>query len=80
MSILSVGSGPYTNSKDWKNWVTLHGYAKGVEADILEMGEAIGVRCNNSFQVLARGVGRGGLVDSGVRRVKEARKGVTSRV
>lgn len=35
---LSAGSGPYANSKDWKNWVDLHGDVKGVEADIIDVG------------------------------------------
>ncbi|MCI89974.1 hypothetical protein A2U01_0111263, partial [Trifolium medium] len=52
---------------------------KEVEADILEVGEAIGVRCSNSLQVLDRGVDKGGSVVRGVRRMKEERKGVTTR-
>ena len=55
---LSPGSGNSAESKEWKTWVTLHGDAKGVEADIKNVGEVIGVRCNNSFQVLARGGGK----------------------
>ena len=30
---LSAGLGPSTNSKDWKNWVALHGDAKVVESN-----------------------------------------------
>ncbi|GAU21894.1 hypothetical protein TSUD_33910 [Trifolium subterraneum] len=62
---LTAGSGStdtLMDSKDWKNWVTLHGNGKVVEADILEVGETISVRCSNSFQVLQRGGVKGGRV------------------
>lgn len=54
---LSTRSGPYANSKDWKNWVALHGDAKVVESDVLDVGETIAIRCKNSFQVLGVCVG-----------------------
>lgn len=55
---LSTGSGPSVNSKDWKNWEVLHGKAVDVALDVVEMGEVIGIKCSNSFQVLdRRGVG-----------------------
>ena len=38
------------------------------------MGESIGVRCNNSFQVLSRGGVRGGSEAGGEVRVKGVRK------
>lgn len=72
---LSAGSGPSTNSNDWKNWVYVHGDAKGVEADILDVGKIIGVKCKNSFQVLSRRDIKGGAVESGGERMLEARKG-----
>ncbi|GAU27978.1 hypothetical protein TSUD_373730 [Trifolium subterraneum] len=53
-------SGRNKDSKDRKNWVSLHGGEEEVEADIVEVGEAIGVRCSNSFQVLHRGGTKGG--------------------
>ena len=62
---LSAGLGPSANSKDWKNWVALHGDEKIVEEYIIDVGESIGVRCNNSFQVLSRGGVRGGSEASG---------------
>lgn len=68
---LSAGSGPSANSNDWKNWVSVHGDAKGVEADIVDVGEIIGVRCKNSFQVLSRRGVKGGAVKSGVVRKGE---------
>lgn len=55
---LSAGSGNSANSKDWTNWVTLHGDAKREEVDIVDVREVIGVRCKNSFQELARGGGK----------------------
>lgn len=66
---LSAGSGSSANSKDWENWNVLHGNAKVVEDDVIDVGESIGVPCNNSFQVLSRGPAGGGLV-----REKEMRK------
>ena len=60
---LTAGLGPSANSKDWKNWVSLHGDAKDVEYDVLDVGESIGIRCKNSFQALDR---RGVRVGSGV--------------
>ena len=72
---LSAGKGPSGDSKDWKNWVALHGDAKGVEDDVVEVGNLIGVRCKNSFQALSRGSVRGGFVDGGEGRVLEARNG-----
>jgi len=71
---LSAGSGPSGKTKDWENWEILHGNAKVVEEDILEVGESIGVRCSNSFQVLSRGGVRGGSEGSGEGRVKGVRK------
>ncbi|GAU10864.1 hypothetical protein TSUD_424980, partial [Trifolium subterraneum] len=50
---LTAGSGSINMLKDskyWQNWVTLHGDGKVVEADLLEVGETISVRCSNSFQ------------------------------
>ena len=73
---LSAGSGPSTNSNDWKNWVYVHGYAKGVEADIVDVGEIIGVRSKNSFQVLSRWGVKGGAVESGV--VRKGEKKIVS--
>jgi len=70
---LSAGSGPSANSKDWENWVALHGDAKVVEDDIIAVGESIGIQCNNSFQVLSRGGVRGGAAGVGEVRVSEAR-------
>nr|ABN08666.1 RNA-binding region RNP-1 (RNA recognition motif) [Medicago truncatula] len=57
---LSAGSGTSGNTKDWENWVVLHGNAKEVEEDVVELGKKIDLRCNNSFQVLSRGGVRGG--------------------
>jgi len=34
-------------SKDWENWVNVHGDAKGVEVDIMDVGKVIGIRCNS---------------------------------
>jgi len=72
---LSVGSGPSVNSNDWKNWVSVHGDVKGVEADIVDVGEVLGIKCKNNFQVLPRGSGKRGAVENGVVRKVEARKG-----
>jgi hypothetical protein len=71
---LSVGSGPSANSKDWKNWTALHGNAKEVEEDIIDVGESIGIQCKNSFQVLSRGGMRGGAAGGREERAKEVRK------
>jgi len=62
---LSAGSGPSANSKDWENWVALHGDAKVEEDDIIDVVKAIGIHCNNSFQVLSRGGVRGGAAGDG---------------
>ena len=72
---LSAGSGPTVNSNDWKNWVSVHGDVKGVEADIVNVGEVLGIKCKNNFQVLSRASGKGGVVENGVVRKVEARKG-----
>lgn len=45
-----------------------------MEEDILEVGESIGVQCNNSFQVLSTGGVCGGSEGSGEGRVKGVRK------
>ena len=70
---LTAGSGPSTNSNDWKNWVSLHGDAKDVESDVLDVGESIGIWCKNSFQALDRRGVRGGSGVGGEAKVKEAR-------
>jgi hypothetical protein len=72
---LSAGSGPSTNSKDWKNWMSVHGDAKEVAADIVDVGKIIGVKCQNSFQVLSRGGVKGGKVESEGEKKLEVRKG-----
>ncbi|KEH22552.1 hypothetical protein MTR_7g053420 [Medicago truncatula] len=71
---LSTRSGPYANSKDWKNWVALHGDAKVVESDVLDVGETIAIRCKNSFQVLGVCVGGQEWVGRGLGTVEMRRE------
>lgn len=67
---LSAGSENSSNSKDWENWMVLHGDAKGMEDDIADVGESIGIRCRNSFQILSR---KGGTAGGGEVREKVVR-------
>ncbi|GAU35351.1 hypothetical protein TSUD_337430 [Trifolium subterraneum] len=58
---LTAGSsffGKDTGSKDWNNWVALHGDEQTTQRDVAVVGNCIGVKCSNSFEVLDRGKGR----------------------
>jgi hypothetical protein len=58
---LSAGSrcsGKGSDSKEFSNWLTLHGDKKQAENDVKKVGEIIGVACSNSFGALSRGGGR----------------------
>ncbi|GAU29337.1 hypothetical protein TSUD_227080 [Trifolium subterraneum] len=45
------------NSQDWNNWFILHGNEKQIQEDINEVGEKLGVKCDNRFQALVKGKG-----------------------
>ncbi|GAU18424.1 hypothetical protein TSUD_203130 [Trifolium subterraneum] len=51
-------SGKDTGSNDWNNWVALHGDEQTAQRDVAVVGNCIGVKCSNSFEVLDRGKGR----------------------
>ncbi|GAU44846.1 hypothetical protein TSUD_400470 [Trifolium subterraneum] len=48
-------SGKDTGSNDWNNWVALHGDEQTTQRDVAVVGNCIGVKCSNSFEVLDTG-------------------------
>ncbi|MCH92576.1 cytochrome P450, partial [Trifolium medium] len=65
---LTTGSGSNSNShnkpnnsKEYRSWLVLHGDSRCVQEDLEELGETVGLKCSNRFDVLAKGRGSGGL-------------------